>query len=145
MSAKTIYVDDLTGDEVDENAAARGVVVTVKLGDTVTEGKPLDLTPVNYEALVALANGDPDGVRAVFAPATVTRRSKTEIDHIRTVARENGYDVKDTGRLPRTVIEWFENEYQEAEANKPEAPETVVGEDDSTGEQASPTQRARRK
>lgn len=113
MGQKTVFYNDLTGDELDEATAKRDVVLRV--GDV--EGK-LDLDDVTYDALVALVHGDADGLRAVFGSPASTRRSKTEIDHIRTVAREAGYDVKDTGRLPRTVIAWFEDEYEPAHAGK---------------------------
>lgn len=145
MAQKTIYVDDLTGDEVDETTAHRGVKFTVN----GTEGKPLDLSPVTYDALAALVlNGDPDGVRAVFAPDTVVRRTKTEIDHIRSVAREfGGFDVKDTGRLPRAVITWFETEYLPAQENsgvQDDAGDAESPAETPDSEPETPTRRGRR-
>jgi hypothetical protein len=139
MAQKTIYVDDLTGDEVDENTIKHGKLT---LDD---ETEQLDLTPVTYDALRALLHRDPEPLRAVFAPATVVRRTKTEIEHIRNVAREfGGFDVKDTGRLPRTVVEWFENEYTPAQEGTGDADSNADSEPATPTATDVPKQRGRK-
>jgi hypothetical protein len=140
MGSKTVRFDDLLGTESPEVTQHKFTVDGVEV-------EPLDLLPSSFEALEALlVKRDPDLLRAVFAPATVARRSHEEIEHIRTVANEaknpdgsKMFEVKGTGRLPRTVITWFETEYEPAQANA-----EANAEGNAEGEAASGKGRARR-
>lgn len=120
MGTRAVDYDDLTLKE------SQNVRKGIKVSFDGEDGE-LDLVPVTYDALrEMLLHRNPQGVQEVFAPDTVTpRRSKTEMDHIRTVARAAtnpdgtplfDFEIKDTGRLRKEVSDWFENEYQEPAA-----------------------------
>ena len=120
---KTMYGDDLMQDVyVEENEIRLDVKVSFDGHDGT-----LDLTPVTYEALRALlVDRDADGVRAVFAGDIPVRRTKEEMDEIRRLAREAGFDVKDTGRPSKQVEKWYTETYLPSL--------TPVGEYNTTGD-----------
>lgn len=117
MGLKQVRFDDLLGTESEDVTSHTFTV-------DGTEVDPLDLLPGTFAALEALlAKHDPEPLRTLFAPAVRTQRTKAEVDEIRRVARENGFEVQDSGRLPRKVVTWYENTYLPAEQAEEEAEE----------------------
>jgi hypothetical protein len=132
MGVKTVHFDDLDGEESTEVQSHKFTIDGVAVDD-------LELKPVNFEAIETfLAKRDPSLLQAVFAPSTVARRSHEEIEAIRSAARAakntDGspmFDVKNTGRLPRTMITWYETEYEPAQSEGEGEPEGTEGEADA--------------
>lgn len=117
------YRDDLDGTVVSEDQVKKGVYITV---GTRKGKKALDLRPEMEAALIALSDGDPDLVRAVFTPrveAARKVRTPEEMAAIRKAATEaknaDGSpmfeNVKAKGRQPEVVYTWYYNEYLPAQ------------------------------
>lgn len=114
MGLKQVRFDDLLGTESEDVTPHTFTVDGVEVD-------PLDLLPSTFAAVEALlVKRDPELFRELFAPAARTQRTKAEVDEIRKVARENGYEVQDSGRLPRKVVTWYENTYLPEQAAKAE-------------------------
>lgn len=151
MGVLTQKFDDLDGTVSDEVQQHTFVID----GEEV---EPLDLRTVTFEAISdLLRKRDSSGLQRVFAPASLTHRSREENEAIRAAARtakgENGeplFDVKPTGRPSNAVIEWYETVYLPAQAAEGTA--QAEGESKAEGEgevkadaEATPTKaRARR-
>jgi hypothetical protein len=124
MGQKTVRFDDLLGTETDEVAPHTFTVDGVEVD-------PLDLLPSTFAALEALlAKHDAEPLRALFAPEQPRKqRTKVEVDAIRAAARQfGGFEVQDSGRLPRKVVLWYENHYLPALAEADAQAETPAEE-----------------
>lgn len=121
MGLKQVRFDDLLGTESEDVTPHTFTVDGVEVD-------PLDLLPSTFAAVEALlVKHDPEPLRGLFAPPAVrAQRTKAEVDEIRRVARLNGYEVQDSGRLPRKVVLWYENTYltELAEAKAEEGEDT---------------------
>lgn len=105
MGLKQVRFDDLLGTESEDVTPHTFTVDGVEVD-------PLDLLPSTFAAVEALlVKHDAELLRGLFAPAARTQRTKAEVDEIRRVARENGFEVQDSGRLPRKVVTWYETTY----------------------------------
>lgn len=106
MGLKQVRFDDLLGTESEDVTPHTFTVDGVEVD-------PLDLLPSTFAAVEALlVKHDAELLRGLFAPeAPRKQRTKAEVDEIRRVARANGYEVQDSGRLPRKVVTWYETTY----------------------------------
>ena len=106
MGLKQVRFDDLLGTESEDVTPHTFTVDGVEVD-------PLDLLPSTFAAVEALlVKHDAELLRGLFAPETPRKqRTKAEVDEIRRVARANGFEVQDSGRLPRKVVTWYETTY----------------------------------
>jgi hypothetical protein len=102
----TIFVDDLTGEQ-SEDISTHTLLVD-------GAGVEIDLTDENYEKLLEILNPyfHAAGARRVRNGASSRGRARRAVSRdgddssvIRAWARENGYEVRDRGRVPASVRE----------------------------------------
>lgn len=100
-----IYFDDLTGEPVEADD-----VQTIKFA---WEGKPLrlDLTEENADKLEEVMKPYLDAATLVTSSEIkkTPKPRRTDLDKVRSWARENGMEVSDRGRVPIKILDAYDN------------------------------------
>lgn len=107
----TILSSDISGEEIQEG---KGETVSFALDGTSYE---IDLTKKEADALRSSLEQYVKAARKAPNRSTFTRRSSggsgsgrspEELAHVRTWAKENGYEVSERGRIKKDVLDAFD-------------------------------------
>ncbi len=105
----TQIISDLSGDDVADGEgetvqfAYRGTSYTIDLTDKEAAAFDKSMAPyVEHATKVAAGNRKPTA-----ASNRDSGRSRSELQNIRSWARENGYEVSDRGRIKADIVEAY--------------------------------------